>query len=393
MSLRMVFKDHYRILMAGNGAEAMEIASRNPVDVAILDIRMPEMSGTELLGRLKAIDPDMEILMLTAYETIETARQALRLGACDYLNKPFELPAIRAAVSSAFERRTLSNQVRQNTEKLQQLQEDIQSHKLQEEMHRTRGEIYASIIHDINGPLTIISGFFEIINQKIGNLDRLEGDDLAMIKDRLARMTRQVSNCIEISRRYLSLLRERSTARTRVECNQILTDLWELVKFHPSLRNNKIIIKPLVEDVELEINGTDLIQTLLNLTINGLQATDKQHQVEVSGEILRQPLKLGEFVDGEEERFVNREGLLNDGPLLALFIQDDGPGIPPDIIERIFTTYFTTKGEGKGTGLGLTIVQRLVKENQGALHLQTHLGQGTVFTIYLPLSGTHSCKP
>src|SRR6185503_17799963 len=154
-SLRIVFKDDYNILLADSGLMAIELAKKQPVDAAVLDIRMSGMSGVELLGKLKEIDPTIEVIMLTAYETLETARQALRLGACDYLTKPFDIATMRGAVTKAMERRSLSNQIRHNFQKLQELQDEIRSEKLQTEITRTRGEIYASIIHDINGPLTV----------------------------------------------------------------------------------------------------------------------------------------------------------------------------------------------------------------------------------------------
>src|SRR5262245_26964591 len=94
-SLRIVFKDDYNILLADSGTMAIEMAKQHSVDAAVLDIRMSGMSGVELLGKLKEIDPAIEVIMLTAYETIETARQALRLGACDYLTKPFDISTMR----------------------------------------------------------------------------------------------------------------------------------------------------------------------------------------------------------------------------------------------------------------------------------------------------------
>src|SRR5262245_8679505 len=90
-SLRVVFKDDYDLLIANDGARAIELAKQNRIDVVISDIRMVGMSGVELLGHLKAVDPGIEVIMLTAYETTETLRQALRQGACDYLNKPFDI--------------------------------------------------------------------------------------------------------------------------------------------------------------------------------------------------------------------------------------------------------------------------------------------------------------
>ena len=82
--------------------------------------------------------------MLTAYETIDTIRQALRLGACDYLNKPFDITTIRNAVATAIERRTLSDEIRNNNQKLAELQAELQNHKLQEEISRTRGRKFSA---------------------------------------------------------------------------------------------------------------------------------------------------------------------------------------------------------------------------------------------------------
>jgi signal transduction histidine kinase len=384
-SLRIVFKDDYNVLLADSGPRAIELAQTNRIDAAVLDIRMAGMSGIEVLNGLKQIDPATEVIMLTAYETIETARQALRLGACDYLNKPFNITNMRKAVANAMERRANSNQIRENNQKLRELQDDLDNQKLKEEMNRTRGEIYASIIHDINGPLTVISGFLDIINQHMGSGQNIAPEDLDIVKDRLSRITRQVSNCIEISRRYLSFLRERSAVKSNVGINQILTDLWELLKFHPSVKKHHLSIKPLSEDAQLQINGTDLLQILLNLTTNALQATPVQHTVEVSGVILKEPLQLEQFTDSPETRFINRQGLDNVAPLVSLSVKDDGPGIPPEIISKIFEAYFTTKGEGQGTGLGLSIVQRLLKENGGALSLKSRVGEGTTFTIFFPV--------
>jgi len=382
-SLRIVFKDDYNILLADNGTKALDLVKQHSVDAAVLDIRMSGMSGVELLGKLKEIDSTIEIIMLTAYETIETARQALKLGACDYLTKPFDISTMRAAIANAMERHTLSEEIHANNRKLVELQEELHNQKLQEEIVRTKGEIYASVIHDINGPLTIISGFIEIINQHISNATALDPGSLDLVKDRLARITRQVNNCIEISQRYLSFLRKRSTDKAPIGTNQILADLGELLKVHPSAQKNELVIRPLDEDAVAEINGTDLIQILLNLTINALQCSPEPHRVEIFGQRLAKPMDLSGIQDGPESHLINRDGLHNVAPLLAIAVRDNGPGIAPDVLPKIFQPFFTTKSSSKGTGLGLAIVHRFVKEGKGAIHLQTRVGQGTTFTIYL----------
>ena len=345
---------------------------------------MAGMSGIEVLERLKFVDPNIEVVMMTAFETADTMKQALRLRASDYINKPFNISTIRSAVARAMERRTLGGEIRKNIALLEKLQGELQQQKLEEEIIRTRGEIYASIIHDINGPLTVISGQIQMINQRMGAETELEGEDLDVIKDRLKRITRQVTTCIEISRRYLSFLRQNPTEPARVWVNQILGDLGELLKVHPNARTNQLFIHPLPEDVTVVINGTDLIQILLNLTLNALQCSSKTHKVEITGQLLDHPLELSHFHDGPEDRFVNSEGFKNIAPILALAIQDNGSGISPELMPKIFQPFFTTQPKTQGTGLGLCIVQRLIKEAHGALHVHSKLGQGALFTVYLP---------
>lgn len=382
-SLRVIFKDDYEILMAGDGASAIALAQEHKIDVAVLDIRMSGMSGIDVLERLKYVAPSIEVVMMTAFETTDTMRQALRLRACDYINKPFDVSTMRSAVANAMQRHTLEGEIHNNAEQLQHLLTELQDQKIEEQMAHTRGEIYASIIHDINGPLTVISGFVQLLNQRIGNATRLELADLEFIKDRLKTITRQVTNCIEISRRYLGFLRRQTDDLPRVGVNQLLQDVGHLARVHPSRQTHQFNIQPLATDIAVRMNGTDLIQVLLNLTVNAFQSSLQPHSVDIEGSVLTVPLDLTAFKDGPEDRLLNVENFINSPPLVSLSVRDSGPGIPPEILPKIFQPYFSTKGTSNGTGLGLNIVQRLIKEAKGALHVHTDVGRGTTFTLYL----------
>ena len=386
-SVRIIFKDEYQVLLANSGEQAVELARRQPVSVVVSDILMTGMSGIDLLKQLKEIDPAVEVIMLTAYETIETARQAIRHGACDYLNKPFDVQTMRAAVARARQKHEVSCAFHRSNETLHALRQEIQDQREKEEMSRTKGEIYASVLHDINSPLTVISGFVDMINLSLSDTSTVDGEKLETIKGDLNKLTGQVGRCFEISRRYLSFLRARDASSSdgaRVGLNQILSDLKELLIRHPSSRGNQLAVHLLPEERVAAINGTDLLQILLNLTINALTCTDLPHRVEVSAQYFVERFAVEKFIDGPDQRFVNREGFLNKVPLLAISVQDDGPGIPPNVMAKMFETKFTTKAPDKGTGLGLSIVKRLVKGGHGAIHLQTAMGKGSTFTICLP---------
>jgi len=385
-SLRVIFKNDYDLLFASDGRSAIDIAQKHKIDVAVLDIRMGGMSGIEVLERLKFIEPKIEVVMMTAFETADTMRQALRLRACDYINKPFDVATMRTAVANAMQRRAIAGEIQENADELQNLLVELQNQKIEEQIARTRGDIYASIIHDINGPLAVISGFAQMMTQRVSGTTRLDVEDLEYVREQLKTITRQVSICGEISRRYLGFLRRQSDASPVVGVNQLLADVGELIRVHPSVQQHEFSCAQLPQDVTVRINGTDLIQILLNLAVNAFQCDPKSHRVDITGEIIDTPIAPADIRDGDYDRCVNMETFENHAPLLALSVRDTGPGIPTEILPKIFDAYFTTKSARNGTGLGLSIVQRLVKAAGGLLHVHTKPGQGTTFTVYLPAS-------
>ncbi len=384
MSLRVIFKDNFNLLMAEDGPTAIELAQKHDIDVAILDIRMAGMSGIEVLERLRFVQPEIEAIMITAFETTDTIRQALRLRACDYINKPFDIATIRSAVNQAMQRRLLESEIHSSAEKVNELLGELQNQRVEEQIARTRGDIYASIIHDINGPLTVVSGFIQLMLKKLNHASRMDVEDLEFIKERLRIVERQIGNCIEISRRYLGFLRQHGNDTVPTGVCQLMSDLEQLVRVHPSLQENDFRMTPPEGDLCVKINGTDVIQILLNLSVNAFQCTPQPHRVELGAEILRTALDLTGFKDGPHDRFLNVENMHNTVPLVKFWVRDTGPGIPEEVLPKIFQPYFTTKGPRQGTGLGLNIVQRLVKEADGALHCRTEPGVGSTFTIYLP---------
>lgn len=384
-SLRVIFKGEYDLLLATNGAEAVELAQQHRVDVAVCDIRMSGMSGIEVLERLKFVDPAIEVVMMTAFETTDTLRQALRLHASDYINKPFDVSTVRAAVAGAMQRRRLETETSDSAEKIQELFAELQSQKIQEQITHARNEIYASILHDINGPLTVISGFAQLMNQRLAGEAANDPANVEFVRDKLKTIIRQTTNCMEISRRYLSFLRRgEADDSSRVGVNQVLADLNQLVRVHPSLGENQFTVQPLERDIAVRMNGTDLIQILRNLAINAFQASPQPHAVEISGRVSATPVDLSELKDGPHDRVLNLECFDNTEPILILAVRDTGPGIPSEILPKVFQPYFTTKSAKHGTGLGLSIIMRLIKQAGGALHLHSVPGVGTTFTIYLP---------
>jgi signal transduction histidine kinase len=149
-------------------------------------------------------------------------------------------------------------------------------------------------------------------------------------------------------------------------------------------------VEPLAEDIALRMNGTDLIQILLNLAVNAFQCSAQPHRIRIFGKVFAEAVDLMGFRDSDQDRVLNLENFENEAPLLQLCISDTGPGIPAEILPKIFEPYFTTKNARQGTGLGLAIVNRLVRDAKGDLHVHTVPGEGTTFSVFLPAVRLHA---
>jgi signal transduction histidine kinase len=384
-ALWIIFREAYNVQLADSGAKALEIFAEKPADVALLDIRMPGMTGLEVLQELKKIDSDVEVILLSAYESIDYIRQAMRLGACDYLTKPYEVEHLRTAVRSAMERREVTRKTSAYDKHLAQLQNEVHHQQIREELARTRNEIYASIIHDINGPLTVITGYIELMLHSLRKAETLRGDELKTFTKHAESISRQVNSCVELSRRYLGFLEGKAGAGASAAIREIFYDVAELLKAHPHAKANNLVFHSLGEEMVAIINRTDLLQVLLNLTINALQCSPEPHRVELNAKIIR-PDALRPWSQATAgTRLVKAPTFLPNASLIAISVADNGPGMPESLLDRIFDPYFTTKPPGQGTGLGLSIVQRLVIHAHGAVHVYSHPGEGTTFTVYLPV--------
>jgi len=101
----VLVQEGYQVFTATNGAEAISLGKRNRLDLALVDIKMPGMDGIEVFQKLKKVKKDMEAIILTGYGTLKTAKEAMRLGAYDYLTKPFDLGLVKNIIREALERK------------------------------------------------------------------------------------------------------------------------------------------------------------------------------------------------------------------------------------------------------------------------------------------------
>lgn len=385
-TLAVVFHGSYTVHQAASGPSALHFLENHPVDVVILDLRMPGMGGIDVLRAIKQVAPAVEVLILTAFESLETATQALRLGACDYLSKPPQVDQLRKSVGMALERRAIARKAQSYDKRLAELMEEVESRHVKEEVAQTRSEILASIIHDLNGPLTSIAGYVDLLSHEIRHSLLVEGEQLGRVRSNVQTLSRQITNCIEITRRYVSILHNTHRAEFQTNLKQAFEELRDAIGSLPGgmARRFRLATPP---PVLVEINPVDLVQVLTNLVKNAIQAGESgESEVEVSARVGDESSARQLLASNEFGRLLQSSEFSVQRPFIILCVHDNGPGIPPERLGKIFEPYFTTKAPGKGTGLGLAIVRRLVFQAKGAIHVYSHVGEGTMFTILLPLA-------
>lgn len=377
-AIRVIFKSDFEVLLAASGRAALELLPTRPVAVATLDLDLPETPGIDVLAQLKAQDPLVEVVILTGQGSLETARQAIQLGAFAYLTKPFEIQECRRVMRAAWERHN-------RMAGLRALELEVQRRQVEQEIERARSEIYATVIHDLNSPLTTALGLLELLRLDLSMLPGSQPLEVAYVEQQLRDASQQLKFCTDIIQRYLGCLRRAPGVVATADLGDVLVDLRNLARVHPAARQNHLLVHVPDERLVAAINGVDLLQVLLNLTANALQASEQKHHVEVYCRHWAADSATHGLSSGLNDFVLFGERLKSGRPLVSITVQDDGAGIPAAVLPEVFQSFHTTKAAGQGTGLGLTVIQRIVEENGGALHVHSVVGEGTAFTVFFPL--------
>ena len=236
----------------------------------------------------------------------------------------------------------------------------------QSEKLTAMGSLLAGVAHELNNPLAIVMGRASLLEEKTAGTPMHA--DVVRIRDAAER-------CGRIVRTFLNMARQRPAARTAMRLNDLVRGAADLLQY--SLRAGGVrLTLALADDLpELHADADRLGQLVLNLIVNAEQAL----AAVAAPRELRIETGLQPACDGDS----------NAAPLLWLRVADNGPGVPADVRERIFDPYFTTKGEGLGTGLGLPVSRSVARDHGGELMLED-TPRGASFLLSLPV---HSDAP
>jgi len=321
-------------------AEAMTAAlARGGWDIVLSDYSLPTFSGPEALHLTQSMEYDVPFIIISGTIGEETAVTALKAGANDFLIKgrlARLIPAIERELRDAAARR-----------ERKQLEEQLNHAQKMEAI----GQLAGSVAHDFNNVLTAILGFCELALSGMPP-EAPERADLGEIQkagERAAGLTRQL----------LAFSRQQILQPKVHDLNTLVSDV------HPMLRrlifeNIELIVSLQPGIGSIKIDATQLEQVLINLVVNARDAMPQGGRITI------------------ETSSVSRPGAL------SLVVTDDGCGMDEAVRAQIFKPFFTTKGVGKGTGLGLATVQRIVNQCGGTVDVTSQPATGTTFTVSFP---------
>ena len=357
-SLRFLLNRTYDVECVNSVDAGIEAIKRQRPDLVIMDIRMPGRNGIEGLEAMRGIAPDVSIVMLTGYGSLETAQDAIRHGAADYLKKPFDAREMLEVVQRNVDRTRLNRRRSQAETRIEELTKRLQEEVDSRDRLSTLGMASSELVHDLRNPLSVVLGYVGLLAEDLQNID---GGDArgADVRDYLSTIEQNVRICTE------------------------LTEMWHSLgcgggRFH--------------EPMEL----WPLLEALMNETRRGapgaacvLEGDAAARTACVPGTALQLRRAFQNLVNNAVEALPEQGGRVTvsyavDADHVTVRVADNGSGIEPERLKDIFEPFHgTTKGR-RGTGLGMFIVHKVVEDHQGRIDIRSEVGRGTQVTVTLP---------
>jgi len=333
--------------------DAMLAAIRHrQFDVIISDFAMPEFSAREALVACREHGIEIPFIIVSGTIDEETAVESLRLGADDFITKS-RLARLGPAIARGlrdFEER--------------QARRAAEARLIQAQKMEVVGQLAGGVAHDFNNLLGVIQGYGELL------MRRLAGDDAS--KSRLTHILQAASRGAALTRQLLAFSRQQPLETKPVDLNSVVTGMDPMLR---RLISENIQIDTVLDEGlhRVEADPTQVEQVLMNLAVNARDAMGAGGRLTI--ETCNVDL---------DESYLAAPPDAKPGPYVMLAVSDTGHGMDAETLSHVFEPFYTTKEQGKGTGLGLATVYGIVRQSGGHVAVYSEPGRGTTFKVYLP---------
>ncbi|MTV36246.1 hybrid sensor histidine kinase/response regulator [Duganella radicis] len=351
------------------GEAALATLRTGNFDVLLTDLVMPGIDGLALIEAARALDPHIACIIMTGEGTVDTAVKAMKIGVMDYVVKPFKAATLLPILDRAIESRRLRVQnvkleaaLRERVEELGFLNTVLDAaRKEAERANQEKSTFLSSMSHELRTPLNSILGFAQILASD--KFPKGQGDS-----------QRFAQNIVQSGRHLLSLVNE-ILDLAKIEAGKIPLTIAP-VALDAALREAYVIVGPLAQARQVTL--APLPETRLEL------AADEMRLKQILVNLLSNAVKYNREHGKVSVRCMQHEGHC------SVAVSDSGQGLSPAQLASIFLPFSRAGREDnkeEGTGLGLTITQRLVEAMRGTIEVESEPGVGSTFRIDLPLHG------
>ena len=351
----------YAVHTAENGDQALDIFRKIDPPIVMTDIKMPGMDGLGLLQMIKRENPETEVIMITGHGDMNLAIKSLKFEATDFITKPINVDALEIALKRVQDKIVMKRQLKEYTENLEALVRE----KIELQDHLSSlGLMIGSISHGIKGLLTGLDGGMYLVDSGFSKQNReqiKEGwETVKLMVERIRKMVLDI----------LFYAKKRGLMWERVDPLSFAEDLAAI--FAPKIEKQNIaFMKEFDEAVgEFEIDIGYIHSALTNILENAVDACTK---------------------DAAKTDHKIVFGVRQDANHVIFDVCDNGMGMDPNTVAKLFTPFFSSKGR-RGTGLGLFISHKIVRQHGGEILVKSTTGQGTLFTIKIPKTLPEACK-
>lgn len=341
---RVLNGDGYRTETATNGESGLQKIREVKPDVVLVDLKMPGMSGMELLEKIEDIDPDIISIVITGYATIESAVEAMKRHAYDFLQKPFTPDQLRIVTRRGLERRRLA----------------LESARLRREKEIIRENFISLVSHQLRSPLASAKQYLVVIQSGFA------GDVSSKQREMVEKAGTYIDQLLKLVNDWLNM--------SRIEAAN-LAEEFEPVAVDAVLAEGVELLKPLAET--------------RNITME-TQFRDNLPEVRGNSEYLKQAFMnlLSNAIHYNKEGGTVTVRTKEENGCLRVEISDTGIGISRENIHFIFDEFFRVKSTEcrsvTGSGLGLPIAKRIIEAHDGSIEVVSEVGKGTTFSVILP---------
>ena len=348
----------YDVSLAPDGETGLKVFTRKKPCIVITDIKMPGFDGIELLKRIKNLDPETEVIMITGHGDMDLAVKSLQYEAADFITKPIDITDLEAAIKKAQDRISITQNIKSYMDDLENLVEQKDKKINESENLVTIGQTIAGMSHAIKNIAGGLKGSSFILEQGI------EHENREYLKQGWEMMKGNIDKITKLS---LDLLNYAKTTRLDFKLENPNKPAREIMQLLSHKAKEKNIVFKLIPCTEKKLSFMDseaIHNCILNLVTNAFDSFNTIPDPQ-------QKKKITLLVKTQHDNIVYK-------------VRDNGCGINDIIKASIFNDFITNKGMN-GTGFGLMTTKKIIQEHNGEISFTSEKGKGSEFVIKIPL--------